>query len=623
MKKLLWLITLLLVFPLASRADVDYDIEHYYIQAEILANGDMNVQEAIFVDGEFNGYERDILYAGEYGDTLTNASAIENLKIYGQIVNQADFQIFKANVPEFQNVYTAMNGDKGKYILTNITDGYRMRMYYPANDAMVVFVIKYTLKDVVISHNDVAEMRWNFIGWDFADDLYDLQIKVKLPGIDESDNFRFWANAQTNLMGEVEKTTIDGATGIYAHSEKIDAYDPVTIRTTFAKSLIDEGKVTKHSNRDALSDILAEEQINADNANALRKEIKIKYIIGMGTTIAFLVGLVITWIYTYLVHDKERKPKFQLKYNREFIDDYNVEVIDYLFHKNITPNALSAAILNLIYKKNISFTEIPDSKKKDYQFTLVTKDNLNETENILVDFLFTKVGHDNVFTTQDLKKYASGTKTCNTFMSSYTKWQNAVKKDGEQQGFFESKTMIVPGILFLIFGWLIFVLNRSLEVESILSYTTGFLGVAYFLYTLTFTKKTEKGIEHYAQWQAFKNFLNDFGTFELKELPEITLWDRYLVYATIFGLADKVEKAMNVRIKEIDIDNYDYTPIFIYNHVNIGNTINSSISSAVNSAQATVSRQNASSSFSSGSGFGGGFSGGGGFGGGGGGGHGF
>ena len=142
-------------------------------------------------------------------------------------------------------------------------------------------------------------------------------------------------------------------------------------------------------------------------------------------------------------------------------------------------------------------------------------------------------------------------------------------------------------------------------------------------YTLTFTKKTEKGIEHYAQWQAFKNFLNDFGTFELKELPEITLWDRYLVYATIFGLADKVEKAMNVRIKEIDIDNYDYTPIFIYNHVNIGNTINSSISSAVNSAQATVSRQNASSSFSSGSGFGGGFSGGGGFGGGGGGGHGF
>ena len=57
--------------------------------------------------------------------------------------------------------------------------------------------------------------------------------------------------------------------------------------------------------------------------------------------------------YVYKKYDKERKPKFIGEYNREFIDDYNVEVIDYLMNNTITPNAMSASLMNLIYKKNV------------------------------------------------------------------------------------------------------------------------------------------------------------------------------------------------------------------------------------------------------------------------------
>ena len=32
------------------------------------------------------------------------------------------------------------------------------------------------------------------------------------------------------------------------------------------------------------------------------------------------------------------------------------------------------------------------------------------------------------------------------------------------------------------------------------------------------------------KWTAFKKFLNDFGSFDVKELPEIKLWERYLVF---------------------------------------------------------------------------------------------
>ena len=41
---------------------------------------------------------------------------------------------------------------------------------------------------------------------------------------------------------------------------------------------------------------------------------------------------------------------------------------------------------------------------------------------------------------------------------------------------------------------------------------------------------------------AFKNFLNDFTISNVREAPEATLWQEYLVFAELFGIADKVTK---------------------------------------------------------------------------------
>lgn len=621
MKKLILSIFLLLVIPFSVKADVDFDIKHFYIDAHIQENGDMTVKEAIYLDGDFHGYIRDILYRG---GTNYDATDIKDIVVQGLKVNDASFDIFEnKDLKTFESVAYASNGETAKYIksLADGGGGYKLKMFYPGNNDMVAFVISYVIKDAAILYEDVGEINWNFIGWGFEDDIEDLQIYVSLPKQDTSDYFRFWASSQTNLVG-ISETFKEGET-ILVKTPELDAYDPVTVRLTFDSSILDKTKVLHQSNVKAFDTILDEEMLKAEQANKLREEIKTKYYLGMTITIIFYVALIGTWIFSYLKYDKERKAKFQIKYNREFIDDYNVEVIDYLMKKSITPNALSASIMNLIYKKNIKYTEIENTEaKKDYEFELVTRDKLNETENILVDFLFTKVGHDNKFSLKDLKKYAKSTRTCDTFMTSYTKWKNAVIADGENQQFFEKKTAVVFGVIFVILGFLIQVLNIGLGISSIICYTTGFAGVIFLFYTIFSNKKTEKGIEHYAKWQGFKNFLDDFGTFELKTLPEIELWDRYLVYAIIFGLADKVQKAMNVRIKELDVSN-TYYPMFTYNNFYIGNTINNSINSAINSAMATINSQNAASSMSSGGGFGGGFSSGGGFGGGGGGGHGF
>lgn len=152
------------------------------------------------------------------------------------------------------------------------------------------------------------------------------------------------------------------------------------------------------------------------------------------------------------------------------------------------------------------------------------------------------------------------------------------------------------------------------------------VSIVFLIYTIVIKKRTRKGNEHYLRWKAFKNFLADFGNFKIKELPEIILWEKYLVYATLFGLASEVEKSMNVKIAE-----YERTPMHteVYNgwhpyiDFQIFQAINHSVNHAV-SSNIRATTANANSRNSSGSGLGGGgFSGGSGFGGGGGGGHGF
>ena len=118
-----------------------------------------------------------------------------------------------------------------------------------------------------------------------------------------------------------------------------------------------------------------------------------------------------------------------------------------------------------------------------------------------------------------------------------------------------------------------------------------------------------------------KNFMKDFGRMHEKELPEIILWEKYLVYASIFGLAKKLAKDMEIRVQEMQ--NIDTTDIIRFNMINSMLKTSSVVASTIGEVKRTADRaySAAHSSNSSGGGFGGGFSSGGGsFGGGGGGG---
>lgn len=627
MKKLLWLL-LLLSLPIIVEARVSYDLTNFLVDATILDNGDLQVKELIVLDGNFSGYWINIPYRNpvlEYhtpinfaADAIYNGSGISNVKLFAKKIDEEiSFDTFDEEFVTLTRSYYEEDAQNGNYVESSIQNGKSYKMYYKAENEKVAFLIEYTLEDMVVLHEDVAELYFAILSEDFEDSIEDLQIRVNLPKEDSSNNFRIWTHG--DLTANIDFLN---RSSFLTTVKKTYANTAIDVRTTFDASLMNRSLVRKTTEEKALDQIIAVEEERAQAANQARETAKKNMTITYIICAIYIVIIILWWIYVYIRFDREYKSTFTLKYNREFIEDYNVEVVDYLMNHNITPNAMSASILNLIYKKNIKVEEIPSEKKKkekNYRFSLINRDKVSDTEDVLLDFLFETVGKNNTFTTEELKKYASGTTTFGNFQKSYTNWQNCVRKDGERQNFFEKNGLPIVSSIFLLLIALIIVCYVSyLDVYSVMVIIVMTLSLVFLIYALFIRKRTKKGNEDYVRWKAFKNFLEDFGRFDIKELPEIALWEKYLVYATVFGLADQVEKAMNVKISELPEGTMSmYYPSYVDFH--IAHMVSHSINNSFTSNQTAISNSRiASSRGSSGSGFGGGGSLGGGFGGGGG-----
>ena len=627
MKKILWLL-LLLSLPIIVEARVSYDLTNFLVDATILDNGDLQVKELIVLDGNFSGYWINIPYRNpvlEYhtpinfaADAIYNGSGISNVKLFAKKIDEEiSFDTFDEEFVTLTRSYYEEDAQNGNYVESSIQNGKSYKMYYKAENEKVAFLIEYTLEDMVVLHEDVAELYFAILSEDFEDSIEDLQIRVNLPKEDSSNNFRIWTHG--DLTANIDFLN---RSSFLTTVKKTYANTAIDVRTTFDASLMNRSLVRKTTEEKALDQIIAVEEERAQAANQARETAKKNMTITYIICAIYIVIIILWWIYVYIRFDREYKSTFTLKYNREFIEDYNVEVVDYLMNHNITPNAMSASILNLIYKKNIKVEEIPSEKKKkekNYRFSLINRDKASDTEDVLLDFLFETVGKDNTFTTEELKKYASGTTTFGNFQKSYTNWQNCARKDGERQNFFEKNGLPIVSSIFLLLIALIIVCYVSyLDIYSVMVIIVMTLSLVFLIYALFIRKRTKKGNEDYVRWKAFKNFLEDFGRFDIKELPEIALWEKYLVYATVFGLADQVEKAMNVKISELPEGTMSmYYPSYVDFH--IAHMVSHSINNSFTSNQTAISNSRiASSRGSSGSGFGGGGSLGGGFGGGGG-----
>ena len=165
---------------------------------------------------------------------------------------------------------------------------------------------------------------------------------------------------------------------------------------------------------------------------------------------------------------------------------------------------------------------------------------------------------------------------------------------------------------FVGFGWFLYSLDANGYLSlplPILGFVSLMLAAVYYWTTRFDTRDgvlNEEGLEAYYLWTSFENMLRDIAHLDKAALESIVVWNRLLVYATLFGYADKVSHLM--RSYQIQVENPDINLYVAYGWHSMFYH-----STAQMSHYASIANTASNYSVSSGSGSsGGGFSGGGG-----------
>ena len=120
----------------------------------------------------------------------------------------------------------------------------------------------------------------------------------------------------------------------------------------------------------------------------------------------------------------------------------------------------------------------------------------------------------------------------------------------------------------------------------------------------------EKIYDDSSKLYGLKLYLKEFSNMNTKEVMDVHIWDEYLMFAYLFGMADKVAKQLEHLYPDVikDLD-FDYSTIIFINDLSV-----SSVSAASSARSAAENYSAGGGGFSSGGGggFSGGFSGGGG-----------
>lgn len=218
---------------------------------------------------------------------------------------------------------------------------------------------------------------------------------------------------------------------------------------------------------------------------------------------------------------------------------------------------------------------------------------------------------------------------------------NAVESIGVKNNYFQkfdyenpkkefykyAKPLLITGIISLSINLFTYFFHTGLAYGSY--FILGFTAIICSIYLKQAGKKyillTQFGEDEYLKWYGLYKFLDSETLMNERTLIELPLWEKYLVYATAFGISEKVIKALNIRCPDVQNSSMLRNPYYrTRNFYHTGRSFRTSATHAYKTSRhiSTYGGYNGSYGGSRfGNGFGSGYGGGGRGGGGGGGGH--
>ncbi|MGG3662804.1 DUF2207 domain-containing protein [Bacillus gobiensis] len=566
MKRLISILVMsaaLVLFPVLTFA-IDYSITNTQIQADLQKNGDVNVKEThtYKFDDDFNGITRELI--AKKGTEISNFKAYENGKPLKTEKDENTYKIHRA----------------GSYETISVD-------------------LHYSIKNGVSVYSDAAELYWSFFDNNNESTYENLTVTVHPPEKTTEDVIAFGYDEAFNKEAIQPNGSVKFSFG--------DVPDGTNggIRVAYDNKLF--SAASNMSNKPMKEKILAAEQEGIDQAaeDARMKE----QLSTIGEVLIPAFGLVILAI---LLYSWKRSRDLKLMLEKEEAATSNKipeeimsipATISYTNKGAFSSDTVAAGLMDLLrkgYIENIS----------DDQFRIITRKGALRHEEILMEWLFDKIGKNGTFSLDDLARYTKQKKNHNKYLSNQTKWQYAVKNEIKDQAFYEKNTIYrsTVGLSSLILLPFLF-LFPLYDLFSLF-----FLSLPIFLfligYAIFYRPKSEKGAATFYKWNRFKNNFpylseNEWSTWTEDERLRSFIYGMGIKNNSLYKKHEELENAFQRSSNRASSN--DFQPSFYSIDITTLMILTASISPSFHSAGLAASSTAASSSNT-----GGGFSGGGG-----------
>lgn len=466
------------------------------------------------------------------------------------------------------------------------------------------YQFSYTIKDVVTNYRDCQEVYWKLLDSSNGIPVKKVTGTVKLPSnVENIDNLKVWGHGPLN--GKIEKSSNDT---IIFNVKNLDAKRMLEIRLVTTENLF-EVTSTKNRNYRYLSTIVGEEKNWAKESN---KATRVFYLILLILYIVAIIINILKIIKYYKIHKKDNDGivRTNLKYYREIPreEENTPAQAAYLYYfekdknniKLYQSNIIAATILDLTLKKYI---RIKNEKNEVFIKILKPLNNeLSKDEMAIYKILSETAKGQEEFNIADIKdfakeKYDRYNDLVNQFVNSsreslykYKLVDKSQQKEFRKSQKAETKLWLLKVFVEFVIILFIFGLIPVIDIDYINAFGIGhranFGVLSLFMIpilTTIFIKNkllikiqnkiavlTQKGVEEQEQLKALANYMKDFSMIDEREVVSLIIWEKYLVYATAFGISEEVIKQMQIKYPNVFVKEYweDESNVLNYNVIN-------------------------------------------------------
>jgi uncharacterized membrane protein len=527
-KRLVFTISILLafftLFAINQQVEaVDYTIDKYVVDANILKNGDADVTYKITYN--FDGTHEGIYHYV----TLNKINGISNVNVYTQNKNGIN-QLYNSEYEE-NNTYKVSTKDKSKLI----------KVFYDGNNDVTTFIISYRVHGLIFNYSDIAELNWNVIGKNHSADFDNVAINVKLPTNDISD-LKAWENGAT--FGKIHIKHSSGTISIIA--DKLARNKKLRIAAIFPPNVTKNNpKISKKSNRSWI--------ITRENIRYFFTRLKDAghVLFGLLIPVTLIASILGFYIYAYHLYKKigiygiKDPNPIQYSFEAPKMKPSLARIL--LKEKSSGDNiGLKGDLLQEVTNKHLKINKLPDG----YEI-----EKIDDGSDKFFDFLINSVGDGNKVSFAEINA-CKNNKLGNKISSQMEQWSNRVTR-GMNKYISDDKVTLkstIRGIGFcapiltIILGLLALLIYKPVAIYCLwigIIFTPIGLVTSIFLYP-KISIYTQEGKIVINQLKGFYQMLRHIDDFNIIDIGGLTIWEEFLPYAVAFGLPKRVIESLKL-----------------------------------------------------------------------------